>query len=223
MSFQQIVSELYACLKIPESIPEGVEVLNPYTNVTTRNMVQHFFDKYYSDQHPRVLLIGINPGRFGGGLTGIGFTDPINLEDKCGIENDLEKKHELSSLFMYQMIEEFGGEKKFFKKFLFTSVSPLGFVKDGKNLNYYDVPGLKANFETFMVDSLRKQIELGGSQEIAYSIGQGENIKYLKYLNKKYGLFKHLLVLPHPRWIMQYRRKRMKQYIKDYVSELKNH
>ena len=49
----------------------------------------------------RHLLLGINPGRFGGGVTGIPFTDPIRLQNVCGIENNFEKKQELSSVFIY--------------------------------------------------------------------------------------------------------------------------
>ncbi len=39
----------------------------------------------------RYLILGINPGRFGGGITGIPFTDPIRLQNICGIENDFQK------------------------------------------------------------------------------------------------------------------------------------
>ncbi len=197
-----------------------MEVLNPYANPATCDLVNQFFEKYYSDQNERMLLIGINPGRFGSGLTGIGFTDPINLESKCGIPNEFDKKPELSSQFMYQMMEQFGGVNAFYSRFLFTSVSPLGFVKNGKNLNYYDIPELKDKLETFMVDALKKQISMGGSNKIAFSIGMGENVKYLKYLNKKYQLFSQLESLPHPRWVMQYRRKRMQEFIDEYINKL---
>ncbi len=220
MSFYNILSDFYLKLNVPDNIPQDVEVLNPYTDAKVQKLVNQFFKKYYSDDSPRVLLIGINPGRFGGGITGIGFTDPVHLQEKCGIQNDLEKKHELSSLFMYQMIEAFGGLEKFFAKYLFTSVSPLGFVSEGKNLNYYDIPESKNNLEEFMVESIQKQIQLGGSAEVAYSIGMGENIKYLNYLNKKYQLFKEVRSLPHPRWIMQYRRKRVEEFVSLYAEKL---
>ena len=220
MSFRNILDDFYLKLDIPTNFPEGVEVLNPYQNHTTQRIVNQFFDKFYRDDLRRILLIGINPGRFGGGVTGIGFTDPIHLESVCGIVNPFEKRHELSSVFMYQMIDHLGGPEKFFQNFLFSSVYPLGFVKEGKNLNYYDIPELKEQIESFMVDSLRQQIDLGGSDEIAFSIGMGENIKYLRNLNNKYSLFKSLLALPHPRWIMQYRRKRIDEFLEIYKNDL---
>jgi hypothetical protein len=39
-----------------------------------------FYQKYYADNKKRSLIIGINPGRFGAGVTGIPFTDPIRLK-----------------------------------------------------------------------------------------------------------------------------------------------
>ncbi len=218
--FKNILHDFYLRLKLPDDLPSGVEILNPYQELQTRKIVDRFFSKYYDDQHPRVLLIGINPGRFGGGVTGIGFTDPVNLEKHCGIPNDLEKKAELSSEFMYQMIEAIGGAKLFFRRFFFSSVSPLGFTKGGVNLNYYDIPELKNSLEPFMAEALQRQIELGGSAEVAFSIGMGQNVKYLHYLNTKYGLFKTIEALPHPRWVMQYRRKAKDRYIEEYKEKL---
>lgn len=39
-------------------------------------------------------ILGINPGRFGAGTTGIAFIDPIRLENECGINNSFPKKVE---------------------------------------------------------------------------------------------------------------------------------
>ena len=67
--------------------------------------------------------LGINPGRFGGGLTGISFTDPVALKKYCGIDNQLRNKEELSSKFVYEVINHFGGVNKFFSKvFSFCSL-----------------------------------------------------------------------------------------------------
>jgi hypothetical protein len=118
------------------------------------------------------------------------------------------------------MIEAFGGVDAFYAKVFFTSVSPLGFVKDGVNLNYYDIPEVRDFLEPYMVRSLRHQIEIGAIAEVAYSMGKGKNIKYLHYLNKKYQLFDRIEPLPHPRWIMQYRLKRKQEFIDEYVDKI---
>ena len=207
-------------LDFPTALPHGVEILNPFRVTETYQLAKSFYLKYYSDSNPRLFLIGINPGRFGAGVTGVPFTDPIRLEEKCGIANHLPKRQELSSVFVYEMIEAFGGVESFYSHVFFTSVSPLGFVKDGVNLNYYDIPEVRDFLELYMVKSLRQQIEIGGIKKIAFSMGKGQNIKYLKYLNYKYQLFDKIEPLPHPRWVMQYRLKRKQEFIDEYVVKI---
>ncbi len=207
-------------LDFPKSLPHEVEILNPFKVDKTYTLSNSFYKKYYSDNNPRLFLIGINPGRFGAGVTGVPFTDPIRLESVCGISNDLAKRQELSSVFVYDMIEAFGGVNAFYSKVFFTSVSPLGFVKDGVNLNYYDIPEVRDFLEPYMVSSLRQQIEMGAIAKVAFSMGKGLNIKYLKYLNKKYQLFDSIEPLPHPRWIMQYRLKKKAEFVDEYIDKI---
>lgn len=167
------------------------------------------------------MLIGINPGRFGGGITGIPFTDPINLEVRCGIENSFPRRHELSSKFMYDMIAAFGGAAAFYSNYYFYSVSPVGFTKEGRNYNYYDDKKLKGYLEPFIRLSMEEHLRMGMSRKIAYSLGQGKNIEVLQELNNKYKFFKKIVALPHPRWVMQYRLKRKEEFIRLYLEHLK--
>ena len=60
-------------------------MMNPYTNGAAWEVVEKFYLKYYNDDRPRAFIFGINPGRHGAGVTGIPFTDPIRLAEKCGI------------------------------------------------------------------------------------------------------------------------------------------
>src|SRR5689334_21736260 len=132
MNFADHVLKFYKNIRIEECVPKDVEVMNPYQDKNAFMFCEKFYKKYYSDNNERTLIIGINPGRFGGGLTGVPFTDPIKLEENCGIVNDLQKKVELSADFIYRMINAYGGPEKFYKDFYITAVSPLGFTKDGK-------------------------------------------------------------------------------------------
>ena len=220
MVFQKKYFNFIDQIDFPESLPHGVEILNPFKVAETYQLSKSFYQKYYSDNKPRLFLIGINPGRFGAGITGVPFTDPIRLEDKCGISNDLHKRQELSSIFVYDVIEAFGGADAFYSRVFFTSVSPLGFVKDGVNINYYDIPELRDFLEPYMVKSLRQQISMGAITRVAYSMGKGQNLKYLQYLNSKYNLFDDIQPLPHPRWVMQYRLKRKAEFIDEYVEKI---
>lgn len=114
--------------------------MNPYRNPEVRQYVKRFLQRYYSDNRRRIAVFGINPGRFGAGITGITFTDPVALETLCGILNDLPKKREPSSVFVYAFAERFGGPAKLFRDFFLTAVSPLGFTKDGRNTISMTIP-----------------------------------------------------------------------------------
>lgn len=200
--------------------PRGIEVLNPYRNAAAWKLVQSFYNKYYSDNNPRTLMLGINPGRFGAGVTGISFTDPIRLETECGILNHLIKKPELSSDFVYRMIHAYGGVKKFYSHYIISAVSPLGFTKGGKNINYYDEKKLEEVVRPFAIDCMNRIFQLNIDRSRCYSIGEGKNFKFLQGLNKENGWFKEIIPLAHPRFIMQYRRKQLQKYLNVYVNEL---
>lgn len=201
-------------------MPAGVDVLNPYHDPITLKYCTEFYTKFYNDAQPRTILIGINPGRFGGGITGVPFTDPIRLEKYCGIPNDLNKKPELSSDFIYRMIETFGGVDKFYSRFFISAVSPLGFTKDGKNLNYYDQKDLQEAVYDFAVQSLKKQLTFGINRNVAFCLGEGQNFKFLSKLNAEHQFFNKIVPLPHPRFIMQYRRKQLGEYLMVYLRTL---
>ncbi len=220
MNFADNILGFLFNLKIPFKLPKDVEVLDAHQREDVRQVCTLFYKKYYNDNNKRHLLIGINPGRFGGGVTGVPFTDPIRLEKICGIKNDFQKKQELSSVFIYDMIEAFGGAKKFYKQFYFSAVSPLGFIKYGKNLNYYDDKVLLKQIEPFVIDCMQKQIALGLHTDICFCIGEGENLKYLQKLNSTYNWFAKIKSLSHPRFIMQYRIKRKEEFIQRYLTEL---
>lgn len=126
MTFYQKYFTFIDQLDFPESLPGGVEILNPFKIPATYSLSGKFYEKYYNDQHPRLFLIGINPGRFGAGVTGVPFTDPIRLEEKCLIANDLPKRQELSSVFVYEMIDAFGGVEAYYAKVFFYQCLTAG-------------------------------------------------------------------------------------------------
>jgi hypothetical protein len=192
--------------------------MNPYGHARVCTCVSAFLDTYYADNDPRVLVIGINPGRFGAGITGVTFTDPVALADECGIENDLPRKRELSSVFVYEFIKRFGGVTRFYRSFFLTAASPLGFTRRGNNYNYYDDPALKRVVTPFILSTLSQQIALGGRRDRAIVFGTGENFKFLERLNLEHGLFEDIEALDHPRFIMQYRRRKLDQYLDRYAE-----
>jgi hypothetical protein len=209
-------------LKLPFALQNGIEVLDAHQRKDVQQACSAFYKKFYNDNNKRHALIGINPGRFGGGITGIPFTDPIRLEENCNIHNDFQKKQELSSVFIYDMIEAYGGSEAFYKQFYITAMSPLGFIRNGKNLNYYDDKVLLKNIQPFIVECMQQQIAFGLKTDICFCIGEGENLKYLQKLNNEHKWFSQIETLPHPRFVMQYRLKRKNEFIESYISKLKS-
>lgn len=206
----------YRNLAPPSPLPENVKVMNPYPERGVERYVKRFLDRFFSDNRRRILVFGINPGRFGAGITGITFTDPVALETSCGIPNDLPKRREPSSVFVYAFAERFGGAKRLFKDFFLTAVSPLGFTKDGKNYNFYDSPDLFRAVKPFIAQSIRAQKSLGVSSNVVIVLGTGKNRKVFEGLNREYTFFKSVLTLDHPRFIIQYRRSMIEQYLQKY-------
>lgn len=215
------ILNFYNTLVVPTALPEGVEIMNPYTNKKAAGLARQFYDRYYSDTNQRELIVGINPGRFGGGITGIPFTDPLKLEVQCGIKNDFEKRTELSADFIYRMITAYGGVDSFYGRFYIGAVCPLGLTLNKKNLNYYDTPEVERTLRDFILSGLRAQLDFPLNRERCFCLGEGKNFKYLNQLNQKYAFFEQIIPLAHPRFIMQYRRKKVDEYVARYIAAFK--
>lgn len=220
LTFGEKAIEFHLNLNPPDGLPDGIEWINNFGQEDTQTTIRQFFTKYFSDDGERLFLVGINPGRFGAGLTGVGFTDPIFLYERCGIENSFEKKHELSSQFIYEVIEAYGGVESFYRRHFFTSILPLGLLKNGKNYNYYDDKMTLQATEPWAIKTLERQLEFGARRDKVICIGMGKNYKYLSELNARRGWFGEVIPLPHPRWVMQYRRKRMEEFVGEYLVHL---
>ena len=214
-------------LHFTAKLPHHLNVLNPFReNKLALPFSDAFYNKYYNDDNKRWGIFGINPGRFGGGLTGVPFTDFKRLRDVCGIDTQGNTSHEPSSEFIYKMIAAMGGADVFYKQFYINSVCPLGFVVDkgnGKwiNYNYYDDKELFAAAKPFIVKTLKKQIALGLYTGECFCLGK-KNHEYFTIINDEYHFFGNIIQLPHPRYIIQYKRKEMDLFIDEYVQKLSN-
>ncbi|MBS7566195.1 DUF4918 family protein [Mucilaginibacter sp. Bleaf8] len=209
-------------------LPQGIRILNPFQESPQAiSIAQQFYQKYYHDTNKRHIIVGINPGRFGGGITGIPFTDPKRLEKECGIRYEGSSAHELSSVYVYDVLNAFGGAAAFYKHFYISSVCPLGFTTvdakgKEKNYNYYDSKELTQAVYPFIVDSFKKQIELGIHTDVAFCFGNGKNEAFLCKLNAEYGFFGRIVALEHPRFIMQYKLPAKQFYIDKYLDAFRS-
>ena len=213
--------QFYQKLLPPAQLPAGAEILFPQADKQVMQIMKIFFNKYFNDGRPRRLLYGINPGRFGGGITGINFTAPRQLKDHCGIDHPFGNSSELSAEFIYEVIEQYGGPAKFYGDYFISAMSPLGFTKNGINLNYYDDRQLQQAITPFIVNNLKKQLAFGFKTDRCICIGGEKNFKFLSGLNSEYNFFEEIIPLPHPRFILQYRRKQKEIFIQQYLKALK--
>jgi hypothetical protein len=224
MTFGERVIAFNKGLELKVELPEGYRVMNPFQeNKSALEISSAFYRKYYNDNRKRWLILGINPGRFGAGVTGIPFTDTKRLTEKCGLVIEKLKTYEPSSVFVYEVIDAYGGVEKFYSDFYINSPSPLGFVQidemgKEKNFNYYDSKELQNMLVDFMVQSIKQHLSLGIHTDIGFCLGTGKNYKFLNKLNQEYNFFERLIPLEHPRYVMQYKSKEKEMYIDKYLK-----
>ena len=210
-------------LEYNQSLPKDFDVLNPYIdNPETMEVMRAFYHKFYNDNRQRKFIIGINPSRHGAGVTGVPFTDTKRLESECGIVMKSAHTHEVSSVFMYDMIKAYGGVTKFYNDFYINSPFPLAIVRkasDGKwlNANYYDEEALFKSLKDYMIETLKKHISLGVDTQKVFVLGK-KNATFLQKLNKEATLFGEMVVLEHPRFIQQYKSKEKQLYIDKFLT-----
>ncbi|NIG54585.1 uracil-DNA glycosylase family protein [Chitinophaga sp. Cy-1792] len=208
-------------------LPAGIHVMNPFREKKDIvDIMTKFYRKYYSDNQPRQIILGINPGRLGSGSTGVPFTDTTRMK-QVGLEITDFKTHEPSSVFVYDVINAYGGPEKFYKRFYITSVCPLGFTTDKGdkviNYNYYDSAALTKSALPFIVKCLKEQLSWPISHEVCYCMGTGKNAAFLQGLNTEHQFFKEVVPLEHPRYVMQYKSRSKDAYVQKYLDTFAAH
>lgn len=208
-------------------LPDGIRVMNPFKeNPEALAVSSAFYRKYYNDNQKRHLILGINPGRFGAGVTGVPFTDTKRLTEKCGLQISNLSTHEPSSVFVYEVIYAYGGPEKFYGDFYINSLSPLGFVKTNDkgrevNFNYYDSRELQEVLYDYMLQSVKTHISMGIHTDVCFCLGSGKNFRFLQKLNLDHKFFEKVIPLDHPRFVMQYRSKQLSEYVEKFVRILR--
>ncbi|QJB30515.1 DUF4918 family protein [Chitinophaga oryzae] len=224
MTFADQIIDFNKNLVFSGRLPAGIRIMNPFReNPEINGIMEQFYKKYYDDHSRRRMILGINPGRLGSGATGVPFTDTKRMAEKCGINIQGFKSHEPSSVFVYDVIDAYGGVKKFYHQFYISAVCPLGFTKlqpGGKeiNYNYYDSPALTKAVTPFIIENLRTQLAWDIDTSICYVMGTGKNAAFFEALNKKEQFFEKVVPLEHPRFVMQYKSKTKETYVDKYLT-----
>ncbi len=224
-TFGEKVIEFNSKLHYSGNLSNDFQVLNPYLdNPETMTVMEKFYHHYYNDTAQRKFMIGINPSRHGAGVTGVPFTDTKRLETVCGIKMKSAYTHEVSSVFVYDMIAQYGGAEEFYRDVYINSPFPLAIVRKSKgswvNANYYDDKELFKDVKDFMMDTLKKHIDLNLNTSEVFVLGK-KNAEFISKLNQEAHLFEKMTVLEHPRYIQQYKSKEKQFYIDKYILALK--
>ncbi|MBK7944342.1 MAG: DUF4918 family protein [Flavobacteriales bacterium] len=203
-------------------LPKDVGVLDPFNgphNAEVRRIVTAFHRKYYTDEKPRTLMLGINPGRLGAGSTGLSFTDTKRCESDLGIPVVAyapTSPAATSSTAWWRG----GGADAFYRRVYVHAICPLGFVKGGVNLNYYDDKALEKAVTPFVEKWLRTLVLCGMRADTVLIIGTGKNAAYFSKLNERLQLFHRIIALEHPRYVMQYKARNLDTYIAKYLAAI---
>lgn len=220
IEFGQRIARFLTSLDFSVSLPPGFEVLNPYVLPEVQSIVETFCARYYTDAQPRLAMWGINPGRFGAGITGLSFTDPFALRNTLGIESKLDGRRELSAEFIYHVIDAYGGPEKFYRDVYMSALSPLGFVRHGVNINFYDDAKLMQDIVPFIRRCVKMQQSFGLRPDVCVVLGTGKLRTFMERHVRHELSYTNVVYLEHPRYIMQYRRSLISDYVAKYVDTI---
>ncbi|EDK4067702.1 DUF4918 domain-containing protein [Listeria monocytogenes] len=211
-------------------LPEGYRAVNPYSgdqSELVEKITTAFYQKYYNDTKPRRIILGSSPARRGSAVTGVPFEDAKHLQNETGIFIDEFYINQSSSDFLYDVMTEYGSCEQFYTDFYMNFVCPLGIVRTNAkgnevNCNYYENKKLQTALKSFILESIRRQIDFGIDTSVCYCIGSGENFHFLSKINDEHHFFGTIIPLEHPRFIMQYNSKNKDVYMKKYLCALKS-
>jgi len=171
---------------------ENITVLNEFTK--NEKHIRNFYRDYVDGNIGtiKVVLCGINPGKNGAGKTGIPFIDFNSLSELLTEVKRYDS--EKSAGFFYSIIKKYGA-RKFYSNIYVTNICSVGFLKDNKNYNYYDLPSdvieLIHNNFLLKIKTLNPDVIIPLSKDVE---------KTLKYLESK-GKLDNILIgkrLNHP-------------------------
>jgi len=221
-AFGSSVAAYLTSLQFTGSIPQDFEVLNPYVFPEVCRVVTAVCHRYYSDAPPRIGVWGINPGRLGAGLTGLSFTDPVSLRSVLGVTSTIVGRTEPSAQFIADVIRAYGGPESFYHDVYLSALSPLGFLRNGKNVNFYDDPVFTKNIVPWIDEQVSIQESFGLRRGTAVILGKGKLQSFVERSLRERRGWEHVTYLEHPRFVAQYRRSEWSRYVDLYVNTIRN-
>ncbi|HBB26237.1 MAG TPA: DUF4918 domain-containing protein, partial [Bacteroidetes bacterium] len=187
--FGRFVEHFLSNVTVGVELPADVQVLRPYTDPEVRRVLRLMCRKYYAGGHPRVGVWGINPGRFGAGVTGLSFTDPWAVAHDLGIPTTLEGRRELSAEFISRVIAAYGGAQKFYRDVYMSALCPLGFTRHDVNINFYDDVQLAKTIRPKIIEWMSQALDAGVRRDVTIVLGAGKLRSFMeKHIRTDVGL-----------------------------------
>lgn len=190
-----------------------IVVLDDFLN--NKDNIEKYYDKYVDFDSDKIVLCGLNPGRFGAGLTGVPFIDFKSLSKM--LSNIKKDDGESSAQFFFELVKKFGIEK-FYKICYVTNISKFGYSKksSAKNVNYPKLPNSAQDwlFKRFIeeMNLIKPKVIIPLSDDVA---------KTLKVLTQAQQLdYKIAPKLNHPAWVMTYKKKDKNLWLQKYYETI---
>ncbi len=219
--FARFVETFLSTAEADVALPPGIEVLRPYEDPEVIRVLRAMCRAYYTGDQQRIGVWGINPGRFGAGVTGLSFTDPWAVTHDLGITTSLTGRRELSAEFISGVICAYGGAAAFYRDVYLSALCPLGFVRDCININFYDVADLSARIRPKVIEWMNTVFDAGVRRDVTILLGSGKLRDFMeKHVREQVGVAE-VIYLDHPRYIMQYRRSQLDEYVRLYVDTVR--
>lgn len=131
---------------------ERISILPGFTEQA--ELVRSYYKKFYSKPGRRIVLCGINPGKYGAGITGVPFIDFHGISRLLPGHGRQDK--ERTAQYMLSIIEEYGAGE-FQDAVYLTNLSWYGFLRNGRNLNYYILP---RNVRHYFIESFVEEMKI---------------------------------------------------------------
>jgi len=174
-----------------ETLLEGSDISLLLDFMSHWDVMMQFNKQFYKGGFPKTVLCGINPGRLGGGKTGVPFVDFTSLSQMLDDVN--QNDSERSARFFFDVIQAFGAER-FYQNFYVTNISWVGYSNNNKNVNYYQLP---AAAQQFVLDMFQWEMQQVAPQTIISLSGAVKDAITELFEGSSIEIGNHL---PHPNY-----------------------
>ncbi|MEY2342744.1 uracil-DNA glycosylase family protein [Acidithiobacillus sp. IBUN Pt1247-S3] len=188
----------------------GISILQDF--LPYRSIAEQFWQQYIPEPLPQTVILGLNPGRLGAGLTGIPLLDFRSLASLFPDGRLPRNDTEPSANFFHRVVQNVGAEK-FYREFYVSNVSAVGYLRDNKNCNYHELPDAAQRIveERFVAEMAvvapKRIIALGREVEATVQRLFPDGSVRISHL-------------PHPSWIMTYRLREAQSWVRRYTQML---